>query len=398
MTEQEPPVKDDETLRHELLGYLAGWIESQREASSDPDVRLTIIRKVTSELCDVFRIGRVAESMEESKDTISTCRLFLRRPLEQVGLGDSLQTLIVSARRRAIRVMGGKEALGDIADASSSMSQVAEMVDRIAGGTEHELCVPTGLTDLDGVMNGGLPKGEVVLVGAATGAGKTTFAMFVADHAARLDKGTVMVVSPEMRAQDLWFRLALHKTGYSRRDLRPNSLEQDMALKSVLAMTSQLSAQCNPVLLDRADANMAMTMDAARAVHYQRGPLLLLICDYAQTLSMGDGSMAPRYLEVAKVATEGLELAAETGAAVLITSQINQHKNKDGVVVDASFRESAVLEHKASVAMILTADKEQNQARFMIRKNRHGPQVPVEVFYRAETFTMGDLEGQRGNW
>ncbi len=377
-------------LRNAILDDLSGWIRANTPAmKADPRLRDAIVRRVVDDVTDVMQMGGAAAS-EESSAVASVVRTYLRSPLFSAGLGESLGAIMVTGRRAALRRMKAPEALADIADASVALASVSASVDRIASGSEAANSVPTGLGSLDEPLNGGLPRGELTLLGAGTGDGKTAIAMQIAEAAAIQDKGLVFVCSPEMQGSDLWLRQAMRAAEIPRRELRPRSLTKESAVASVLAAASKAGERTNLVLLDRVDADISAALGAAYLAHEKRGPLYLVVLDYAQQLAGDSDDRRPRYQVVGHVARQALELAMHTGAAVFLTSQINVAKDKQGTIIDTSFRESATIEHKAAVAITMTVNRESAQASLRIRKNRHGPQLTVTVDYRPEVFLFKD--------
>jgi replicative DNA helicase len=401
MSEQEQgPIEGHENLRMRILDNAAGWVEANAPAALvAPGVRDAIVRRVVDDLTDVFHIGNAAAEAETARDVLSTARLYLRCPLAAAGLGESLQCLVVAGKRAALRRLKAPEALADLADGAAALPSVTALIDQIATGADAETCVPTGLRTLDSPLNGGLPRGELTLLGAATGVGKTTLAMQIASEAACQDRGLVLVCSPEMQAKHLWLRLAQRTAGIPLRELRPRHPGQEGALSAVTAAASKISQRANLVLLDRVDADIERALDAAYLMHEQRGPLRLVVLDYAQQLAP-DGDGKPRYQVVGMVARQALELAMNTGAAVFLTSQVNVMKDKRGVVVDTTFRESQTIEHKAAVALLMTVRrKDERRAKITIRKNRNGPQLAIDLYYRPDTFCLADLQDDgAGSW
>lgn len=399
MTEPEQgPIQGTDALRIAILDDLAGWVKLNADAArAVAGVRTAVVRRVVDDLTDILLMGGAIKGRNE-QEVVSQARVYLRRPLSEAGLGESLQSMVVAAKKTALRRLGSPHALADMADAAASLEAVSGVVDRIVAGTEAEDAVATGLTDLDGPLNGGLPRGELTLLGAGTGDGKTAFSMQIAEHAAQQDRGLVLVCSPEMQAKDLWLRAAMRASQVARRELRPGHPSQDRASAAVLAAASKASQRANLVLLDRVDADIGAALEAAYLIHEERGPLYLVVLDYAQQLTMDD-ERTPRYQLVGQVARQALELAMKTGAAVFLTSQINVSRDKNGNVIDTSYRESATIEHKATVALIMTVDKQKRHASIRIRKNRHGPQMTCKLYYRPEIFFFADRQDEgKGEW
>ena len=78
--------------------------------------------------------------------------------------------------------------------------------------TNDPTFIPTGLTGVDRLLRGGMRPGELVIVGARPGMGKTAWALQVANNVARTGK-RVLVVSAEMTATALIRRASAEFAG-----------------------------------------------------------------------------------------------------------------------------------------------------------------------------------------
>jgi replicative DNA helicase len=136
--------------------------------------------------------------------------------------------------------------------------------------------------------------------------------------------------------------------------------------------------------------------ETARRIKTAQGLALVLI-DYAQQIADIDPRM-PRYLAVGDVAQRAVALARELAVPILICSQINVVKEARGVAY--SFRESAILEHKAHNVLILAVSwaedyrgfKVIESAEFQATKNRSGPLFTLPVKYEPELFRLSAVE------
>lgn len=380
--------------RTAILEMCRTFVEDNAVAAIDsPEMRPVIQARVIGDLTDAMTLEGACKTADAARRVAQESRLFLRGALSDAGMGLSMDGFIVAAHRRALARLKAPGTVADLRDGAASLPALSALVDAISLGEEWKSTCPTGLTDLDEKLNGGLPLGEMTLIGAPTGMGKTTACVQIAYDAARHERGMVLVVSPEMQARDLWLRLAQRETGYARHELRPDHPNHASALQSIMSAASVMSARSNLVLLDRVDADIDAALDAARHLHAERGPLYLLVLDYAQQLAKIESEDA-RYMAVGKVATKALKVAEETGAAVLITSQVNGIRGKGGEIVDFTFRESQVLEHKAAVSFVMSARYDEGVMEFTMRKNRHGAMGKIEVSYNPAVYTLKDMPPQ----
>lgn len=238
--------------------------------------------------------------------------------------------------------------------------------------------VPTGFSKLDRMIRGGFEPGEVYLLGAPTGGGKTTIMQCMGSAAAKA--GPVLLVTPEMTLQSIARRELLRRAQVRERNLSKfaeASARDDAWAEIVKAGAGILENKPPLLLLDQADASMDDVEQAADGIEGLR----MILIDYAQQVASLDDRVA-RYLQVGEVAHRSIALAQRLRIPVVLASQVNVTKGK-GAQKDErfySFRESQVLEQKAGVVLIFDTDQEDDQSNrdavechFACRKNRHGP-------------------------
>jgi replicative DNA helicase len=268
-----------------------------------------------------------------------------------------------------------------------------EELDRLQAG-DFSAYVSTGIPSLDMAFGGGgLRRGEVTLVGAPTGSGKTTLVVQMA--MAAQEKGLAIIVSPEMSATDLVVREIVRRSGVPKWRRAPwaSAVYRDAACRAHIEAYSKL--QQKPPRVALYDAPMAALDDALQAIRTraEAEPVSFVAFDYAQQLADEDGKTA-RYLQVGQVAYRSIELAKELGCAVVVTSQVNTVK--DGKSKDYTMRESAVLEQKAASSLIFAVERDDLgkviSAEFIAKKVRDGAMFRLPVRYDPATFSISDLE------
>lgn len=266
-------------------------------------------------------------------------------------------------------------------------------VERIAKGDVGRR-VGTTLSFLDRVIGGGLKPGEMTLLGAATGGGKTSFAQQIALAAAKA--GDVLFVTPEMDLATLALREMARRANRPIWDAaawQPLVVKEN-ARKGLLQAASDLALDHPRVLvLDFGE----VTMDDVDAEAATVDDLRLVIVDYAQHVAEdGDDTDRARYRQVGDVARRCVALAKRRDVPVLLCSQIEVAT--DGKRRKYAFRESKEMEKKAALVIILDVirgdDQQIESARVILTKHRHGACLSREVEYDAPTFTVRELSKQ----
>lgn len=277
-------------------------------------------------------------------------------------------------------------------------------LDRFAAG-DLQRFVTTGVRDLDRALGGGLRRGQVTLIGAPTGAGKTTVLTGFAMAAA--ERGAALVISPEMSVEELAEREVIRSSGMPRWARNPwkHRPDHDRAAVAHKQAAADLRSRLRSVLiLDMPGVTMDAIADAAEEAKRRHADLALVAIDYAQEVADVD-PRTPRYLTVGAVAQRSVELARRLDVAVVIASQVNVVKEGRGPSQYA-FRESQVLEHKASNVLLFVVDWQTDsesgvrvvdRAAFKATKNRAGALFEVAVRYQPQLYRITDVQdGESG--
>jgi DNA repair protein RadA/Sms len=202
---------------------------------------------------------------------------------------------------------------------------------------------PTGVSELDRVLGGGLVPGAVVLLAGEPGVGKSTLLLEVAAQAA--GSGRVLYVTGEESAGQV--RLRAERTGALHDELY---LAAESDLGAIVAHVDEL----------RPD---------------------LLIVDSIQTMSTSDADGAPGGVTQTRAVTVALTgLAKDRGLPALLVG----HVTKDGGIAGPR-----VLEHLVDVVLAFEGDKHSTLRMVRGVKNRFGPADEVGCFELRDSGIVG---------
>ncbi|MBN2371767.1 MAG: AAA family ATPase [Vicinamibacteria bacterium] len=255
--------------------------------------------------------------------------------------------------------------------------------------------IPSGLASLDCRLGGGLQRGQLLLLGAPTGNGKTTIVSQIAISAAQ--RGPVLLVSPEMSAGELAEREIIRRSRTRKYARAPwGAGDRTDAKTRHESAANAIGDECLPIaILDKPDATMEDVDQAASDLHKQNGGLSLVLIDYAQQVAPIDPK-TPRYLSVGSIATKSIELARRLDCAVLVASQVNVVKERSSPT-SYVFRETALLEHKAHTVLLFVVewstpdedgDRYVKDARFCASKMRNGSCFDLPVKYTPSLYLI----------
>jgi len=266
--------------------------------------------------------------------------------------------------------------------------------------------IPTGFYHLNELTTGWQP-GDMIVIAARPGAGKTALALTFARHAmeARWDEDlgewvkpgySVGIFSLEMTNQQLMLRMLSSRSGIGLQSIRRGEMtEREMQL--LAAAGAEMKGL--PLYLD--DSSF-MTINQLRGKARRmkdRYGIDLLIIDYLQLLRSESGQAKDnRQVEVAEISRGIKALAKELSIPVIILAQLNR-KNEEGKTEPAlhNLRESGAIEQDADMVLMLHRHELEDGAppttlfpySLIIAKQRSGPTDKLQIVFNSP-FTRFD--------
>ena len=291
----------------------------------------------------------------------------------------------------------------------------------------------TNLDDLDQKL-GGLHPSDLLILAGRPSMGKTALATNIAFNVARnyrweptpegrktVSGGVVAFYSLEMSAEQLAMRILADASRGSSDKLRNGEID---AADFGRIRDAAVEIGESPLYID-ATGGLSISKLAARARRLKRMEhgLDLIIVDYLQLVTTGEGnSQKNRVQEVSEI-TGGLKaLAKELSVPIIALSQLSRQveQREDKRPQLSDLRESGSIEQDADCVMFVyresyylgraepregteehlkwqeDMDRLRNQAEVVIGKQRHGPIGIVKLSFDADTTKFGNLaHGQR---
>ncbi|WP_280366456.1 replicative DNA helicase [Nocardia wallacei] len=213
-------------------------------------------------------------------------------------------------------------------------------IDSIASRGGMSLGVPTGFTELDEVTNG-LHPGQMIIVAARPGVGKSTLGMDFMRSASVKHGLASVIFSLEMSRTEIVMRLLSAEARIKLGDMRSGRMSDDDWTRLARRMSEISEA---PLFVDDSP-NMTMMEIRAKARRLkQRHDLRLVVVDYLQLMTSGK-KVESRQQEVSEFSRSLKLLAKELEVPVVAISQLNrgpeQRTDKRPMVSD--LRESGCL-------------------------------------------------------
>lgn len=230
---------------------------------------------------------------------------------------------------------------------------------------KDDLSYYTGLFDLDALTDG-LHKGELTIIGARPGVGKTTFALQIAERIAGYKK-SVMFVSLEMSEEQIIQKILAKKARVNSRKIRNGYLTSE-ELDRIYIKSGEISDL--PLLLYTKLSSIQQIEIEARKLK-NKGKLDLLIIDYLQ-LVRNLGNFKSREQEVADISRTLKLLSLELEIPIIALCQLNRNAVKNEPTL-ADIRESGSIEQDAdNVIFLYQEDVEDNKVTVDLQKQRAG--------------------------
>lgn len=360
----------------------------------------------TAYIAELMRITPTAANVLEYAAIVSD-RALLRNlataadeinTLVYEGTGEAENMLEAAERKiyalRQGRVVGGLVPISTVVqEVYSNLSEAASSGKKIPG-------LSTGLNDLDRYILG-LNKGELVLIAARPGMGKTSIALNIAMNVAKKSGKTVAVFSLEMSREQLVSRLLAGEGLVPSQNLLTGQLNSD-EWKRIAAAAQVLSATDM-----RIDDNPMLSVSDMNAQCRRISNLGLVVIDYLQLMQSAGGDSRKyagenRQQVVSDISRMLKIMAKELNVPVICLSQLSRasegRPNKRPMLSD--LRESGAIEQDADVVIGLYREgyynaecEEPNVSEAIVLKNRKGQTGTVKLAWLAEYTTFAAYEG-----
>jgi len=267
-----------------------------------------------------------------------------------------------------------------------SVSEVAAGGD--AGFVEAEKYLTTGFPDLDQILLG-LFGGQLIIIGARPGVGKSAFALQMAEHIAR--EGRVLFFSLEMPKKQIIRRMITRRTGIPANAMRSGNISGDQRREVQATLREIEKDYKNLIVIDNA-TDFYTIVNTAKKQYDQYG-LACIMIDYLQLCRMK--SQEKRYLQLGEMTATLKAMSIKYGLPIVVLSQLSRiAENKTPEL--SELRESGNIEQDADVVIFPhRPNMKEGKVELIIAKNRDGSIGFKKLFFNAPRLTfqsMTDVE------
>jgi len=337
-----------------------------------------------------------------------------RRLIEAAGeiarlayLGGPDAAEVLAAAEGLLLNLRSAESAGDFKQLRSLLDQFLEDPGELTDGP-MAVAVRSGFMDLDQVI-GGFKRGDLIVLAARTGVGKSSLLLNFARNATVGQQGTAAFFALEMSGEQLAMRLLSTEADVDSTRLRLGMHREDEEARIMNAIGALGEAKL--FIDDSAVLSVPEIRAKCRRLQAEHG-LDLVIVDYLQLLH-GSGRIDTRVQEISRITRSLKELARELNVPVIAAAQLSRavETRTPHIPMLSDLRESGSIEQDADIVMFIyredvymTPEQWQDQhpdepggqhpsglAQFIIAKHRNGPTDTVTVRFRNKTASFHDL-------
>ena len=251
--------------------------------------------------------------------------------------------------------------------------------------------IPTGFYDLD-KATAGLHPGEMIIIAARPGMGKTAFALNIATNAAQNTKKAIAVFNLEMPAEQLVNRMRSAVGQIDSYKIQTGQMNHE-DWKRINEANSQL-AETNIQIVDDAGITASEIKAKCRNLANSEAGLGLVIIDYLQLVTSGGKRPESRQQEVSDISRSLKTMAMELKVPVIALAQLSRsaEKRENNQPMLADLRESGSIEQDADMVLFINRNdyykaKEQLDASknvvadIIIAKHRKGSTGKFQLLF-----------------
>ena len=305
---------------------------------------------------------------------------------------------VLSFAEKSIFDISKEQNVSELTHISQGLMEVVDRMEKLSIDKNAFKGLKTGFPTLDN-MTKGFHKGDLILLAARPGIGKTSLALNICSNAAMLSNSTVAVFSLEMPMSQIAQRVMCSVGYISMTDATAGTNNPDI-WENVLQTKDRVS-NAGIYVDDSSLTTPAQIISKCRRLKAEKG-LDLIMIDYLQLMKADTTGKkdANRQQEVSEL-TRSLKIAArELECPIIVLSQLSRdiEKRVDHKPQLSDLRESGAIEQDADIVMFIDRTneiKEQDEegiesnsggedCRLIIAKHRNGALGSIDLKWIAE--------------
>ena len=303
---------------------------------------------------------------------------------------EEVTSLLDTAEQKILNVVKERQT-SDFIHIRDAITRAQEQLEILSKNKSEITGLPTGFIDLD-KATAGLHPGEMIVIAARPGMGKTALALNIATYAAQHTKKAIAIFNLEMPAEQLVNRMRSAVGQVDSYKIQTGQLNHE-DWKRINEANSQL-AETNIQIVDDAGITAAEIKAKCRNLANKEEGLGLIIIDYLQLVTSGGKRPDSRQQEVSEISRSIKTMAMELKVPVIALAQLSRsaEKRENNQPMLADLRESGSIEQDADLVLFIhrndyyKAKEEINQqknvvADVIVAKHRKGSTGKFQLLF-----------------
>ena len=365
---------------------------------------ITLLAESVPSVANIKDYARIVKDKSILRNLINACDDINRDAYEETA---PVRTVLDSAQQKIFDLSNGNETkeFRHISDILHNVYHDLQVLQETKGAVTGS---KTGFSGLDKVLVQ-MGKGDLIILGARPGMGKTSFALNIATNVAKNTKKSVAIFSLEMSGEQLVTRIISSEAMVDSHSLRSGQLSGD-DWDNIADVISSLSG-CEIYI----DDTSAITTTEMKSKLRRLPNLGLVVIDYIglmQSTSNSDN----RAQQVGEISRNLKIMAKDFGIPFIVCAQLNRGtESRPGAgkrPTLADLRDSGSIEQDADIVLFLYRDEyykdisgaesspedadTANTAEVIVAKNRHGSVGNVKMGWIGQFTKFRTLEEDHG--
>ena len=319
--------------------------------------------------------------------------------IAQLGYANETEVdTLVDQAQAEIYAVTDDNAKEDYVSFSDALEETINEIDANSNRPDGVYGVPTDFIEFD-ELTGGLHGGQMIVIAARPGVGKSTLALDIARSASIHHQMTTVFFSLEMSRTELAMRILSAEGKIPMSELKKGDLGTE-GWTNLANLQGRIDSA--PLFIDDSPNMTLMEIRAKCRRLKQRNDLKLVVLDYLQLMSSGK-KVESRQQEVSEFSRSLKLLAKELDVPVIALSQLNrgseQRTDKRPMVSD--LRESGSIEQDADMVILLHREDMYNpdservgEADMIIAKHRGGPTRTIPLAFSGKYSRFNNMANE----
>jgi len=379
--------------------------------AADPVSIADIRHELASGELTLLRAAEIYNSVTSAAPALDYARIVVERAKARkvAEIGQSIinmasharpMTGIIADAQEAVLALNSEDDEPDVISLDQALGPVVdEMDDRFNGIGINGL--PTGLTDLDELVQG-LRGSHVIVLAGRPGTGKTTLGLGIAENLTIRNGKSALVFSLEMAGKELAKRSLAASSAVSLGNIDSGQAmgSEEMISRITGAVGRMRDADLR--ICQKGGLPLSRIRNIARFQHRAK-PLDLIVIDFIGLIAPEAGSRQQnRNLELGAISRGIKAMAKELNLPIIVLAQLNRSIETRSVKKPqmSDLRDSGEIEQDADIIMIAHRDENSDLGRSGVTeidvvKHRHAPVGHCLLQHQGEFARFVNYAGQR---